>query len=93
MTVGISCLIIVALDAQMENVAVRLGLTKEQWHRLLYLHFTAGDSSELAKVDRAHLEKVHGMASRLLEVDEQKLVFALIDAVDKHLSKTHLNIT
>ena len=82
---------IFALDAQMENVAVRLGLSTEQWHRLLYVHFTAGNRSELAKVDRAHLKKVPGMTSRLLEVDEQKIVFVLIDAIDEHLCKDHLN--
>jgi hypothetical protein len=76
-----------------ENVAVRLSLTKDQWHQLLYLHFTSGDSSESTKVDRAHLKNVRDMASRLLEVDEQTIVFALINATDKRLCKSHLNNT
>jgi hypothetical protein len=77
------------LDDKVERIAISKGLTKEQWKALLYLNLTAGDSLEMITVTRNHLKKVHDMASRLLEHEEQLAVFALIDAIKKYMPESH----
>jgi hypothetical protein len=77
------------LDDKIERIAISKGLTKEQWKALLYVNLTAGDSLEMITMTRNHLKKVHDMASRLLEREEQLPVFALIDAIKKHMPKGH----
>jgi hypothetical protein len=79
------------LDDKVEKIAIKMGLTKEQWNILLYVNITAGDTLDMNKVTRNHLKKVHDMTSRLLEGDEQITVFALIDAIEKHMPKNHYN--
>jgi len=74
---------------RVQTIAIEKGLTKEQWKQLLYINFMAGDSSEMTNVSRSHLKKVHGMVSRLLDRDEQTTVFALIDAIEKHMPESH----
>jgi hypothetical protein len=77
------------LDDKVDQIAVRKGLTKEQWRRLLYVRLIAGDSLEMTKVSRSHLKKVHDMASRLLEDEERTTVFALVDTIEKHIPRSH----
>lgn len=73
------------LDDHAQRIAMEKGLTGEQWGRLLYLNLTAGDHLENIKVTRDHLQRVHDIALRLLENEEQETVFALIDVISKHL--------
>ena len=73
----------------MEKIVLSKDLTKEQWNCLLYMALSTGDSTEITKVSKRHLHKVHDMASRLLEDDEQNAVFALINAIEKHMSKKY----
>ncbi|CAF3435994.1 unnamed protein product, partial [Rotaria sp. Silwood2] len=54
------------VDDKIEQIVIKKGLTKEQWKRLLYINFTAGDTLEMTKISRSHLKKVHEMTSRLL---------------------------
>jgi hypothetical protein len=42
---------------------------------------------EITKVSKKDLKNLHDKASRLLEVDEQNAVFALINATEKHMLK------
>jgi hypothetical protein len=78
------------LDHRAQKVAIEKGLTEEQWKGLLYLNVTAGDTVEMVNVSKDHLRKVHDMALRLLEGQEQEAVFALIDAIMKYIPKSHL---
>ena len=77
------------LDKKVEEIVVNKGLTKEQWTCLLYMAINTGDIIELTKVTHRHLKKVHDKASRLLEDDEKKAVVALIDAIEKYMSKNY----
>ena len=77
------------LDDKIENIVINKGLNKEQWSCLLYIAFSNSDAMEISKVNRKHLQKVHNMALRLLEDDEQNAVFALINAIEKHMSKQY----
>jgi hypothetical protein len=36
-----------------------------------------------------HLQKVHPMALRLLERDQQNIVLTLINAIEKHIPRKH----
>jgi hypothetical protein len=74
---------------KVEKIAVSKGLTKEQWDRLLYLTLTVSDSTEITKVSKKHLQKVHDMVSRLFENDQQTITFALINAIEKHMPKKY----
>ncbi|CAF3544018.1 unnamed protein product [Rotaria sp. Silwood1] len=77
------------LDDKIEQIVIEKGLTKEQWKRLLYINFTAGDTLEMIKVSKSHLKKVHDMTTRLLVGEEQTPVLALIHAIEKHMPKSH----
>jgi hypothetical protein len=77
------------LDDKLERIAISKGLTKEQWRALLYVNLTAGDTLEMITMTRNHLKKVHDMASRLLEREEQLAVFALINAIEKYMPESH----
>jgi hypothetical protein len=77
------------LNDRVQTIAIEKGLTKEQWKQLLYVNFMAGDNSEMINVSRSHLKKVHDMVSRLLDSEEQKTVFSLIDAIEKHMPESH----
>jgi hypothetical protein len=77
------------LDDKVENIAISKGLTKEQWSCLLYMALSTGEAVEITKVSKKHLQKVHDMASRLLENDEQTAVFALINAIEKYMAKKY----
>jgi hypothetical protein len=77
------------LDDKVEEIVINKGLTKEQWSCLLYIALSNGDAVEISKVTKKHLQKVHDMASRLLENDEKNAVFALINAIEKHMSKKY----
>jgi hypothetical protein len=78
-----------SLDGKVEQIAVRKGLTTEQWRQLLYVNLTAGDYLEMTNVSRSHLKKVHDMASRLLEGEERTTTFALIDAIERYMPSSH----
>jgi hypothetical protein len=77
------------LDHEVEKIALSKGLTKEQWNRLLYLTLITSDCTEITKVSKKHLQKVHNMASRLLENEQQAIIFALINAIEKHMPKKY----
>jgi hypothetical protein len=77
------------LNDKIEKIAISKGLTKEQWGCLLYMALNTGDTVEITKVSRKHLQKVYDMSSRLLEDDEQNAVFALINAIEKHMAKKY----
>jgi len=77
------------LDHKAEEIALSKGLTKEQWNRLLYLTLTTGDTTEITKVSKKHLQKVHDMVSRLFESDLQTITFALINAIEKYMPKKY----
>jgi hypothetical protein len=77
------------LDDKVEKIALSKGLTKEQWSCLHYMALSTGDNTEITKTSKKHLHKVHDMASRLLEDDEQNAVFALINAIEKYMSKKY----
>jgi hypothetical protein len=77
------------LDHQMETIALTKGLSKEQWNRLLYLTLTTTDTVEITNVSKKHLQKVHDMSARLLESDQQKGIFALINAIEKHMPEKY----
>ncbi|UJR24647.1 hypothetical protein I4U23_006021 [Adineta vaga] len=77
------------LDDRVQQIAIEKGLTKEQWKRLLYLNFTAGDTLEMINVSKSHLKKVHDMALRLFENEEQETILALIDVINKHMPENY----
>ncbi|CAM4869802.1 unnamed protein product [Rotaria socialis] len=77
------------LDDKVEKIVIRKGLTKEQWSCLLYMLLSTDDMVELAKISKKHLKKVRDKALRLLEDDEKSGVFALINAIKKHVSKIY----
>jgi hypothetical protein len=77
------------LDHKVEKIALTKGLTKDQWDRLLYLTLTTSDSTEITKVSKKHLQKVHDMASRLLENEQQTVIFALINAIEKYMPEKY----
>jgi len=77
------------LNDKIEKIAISKGLTKEQWGCLLYLTLNTGDTVEITKVSKKHLQKVYDMSSRLFEDDEQNAVFALINAIEKHMAKKY----
>lgn len=79
------------LDDKIEKIAIKKGLSKEQWKRLLYVNFTADDSLEMINITKSHLKKVYDMTSRLVDGDEQTAVFALIDAIERHIPKNHFS--
>ena len=77
------------VDNKVEQIVLAKGLTTEQWQRLLALNFTAGDSLDMMNTSRSHLKKVHYMVSRLLENEEQKAAFALINAIEQFMPENH----
>lgn len=77
------------LDHKVEKIAISKGLTKEQWDRLLYLTLTTDDCTEITKTSKKHLQKVRDMATRLLEGDQQSIIFALINAIEKYMPKKY----
>lgn len=79
----------ILLDDKIEKIAIKKGLTKEQWIRLLYINFTAGDTLEMNTVSRSHLKTVYNMALRLLVGEEQASVLALIEAIQNHMPTSH----
>lgn len=74
---------------KMENIVVSKGLTKEQWNRLLCLSLIANDNAELTKISKKHLQKARDMAIRLLEKEQQSVVFALVHAIEKYMPKEY----
>jgi hypothetical protein len=76
-------------DDKIEKIIINKGLTKEQWNCLLYMSLNTGDTVEITKVSQKHLKNVHEKALRLLEDNEQNAVFALINAIGKHMLKDH----
>ena len=77
------------LDHKMETIVLSKGLSKEQWNRLLYLTLTTTDAVEITTVSKKHLRKVHDMAARLLDNDQQKDIFALINAIEKYMPERY----
>ena len=77
------------LDRKVEQIVMDKGITRQQWNCLLYISLSNGDTSEITKVSKKQLQKVHEKAARLLEVDERDAVFALIDAIESYMSKEH----
>lgn len=77
------------LDDKVENIVINKGVTKEQWSCLLYMALNTGDTIDITKVSKKHLHKVHDMASRALEDTEKNAVFALINAIEKHMTNQH----
>ncbi|CAF0750303.1 unnamed protein product [Adineta ricciae] len=77
------------LDDRVQLIVMEKGLSTEQWKRLLYLNFTAGDTLEMISVSRAHLKKVHDMAVRLLEGEEKETALVLIDAITKYMPEEY----
>ncbi|CAF1178904.1 unnamed protein product [Adineta ricciae] len=77
------------LDHKVEQIVMDKGLTREQWNCLLYISLSNGDTSEITKVSKKQLQKIHEKASRLLEIDERDAVFALIHAIETYMSKEH----
>ncbi|CAF3746798.1 unnamed protein product [Rotaria magnacalcarata] len=65
------------------------GLTKEQWNCLLYMLLSTDDMVELSKISKNYLKKVRDKALRLLEDNEKSAVFALINAIEKCVSKIY----
>jgi hypothetical protein len=74
-------------DDKIEKIVMNNGLTKDQWRCLLYMSLNTDDTVEITKVSKKDLKNLHDKASRLLEVDEQNAVFALINATEKHMLK------
>ena len=77
------------LDDKLEKIVISKGLTREQWRALLYVNLTAGDTLDMITVTRDHLKKVHDMASRLLDQEEQLAVYALVNAIEKYMPESH----
>jgi hypothetical protein len=77
------------LDEKIEKIAISKGLTKQQWTCLLYMAINTGETVEISNVSKKHLKKVHDKALRLLEDDEQDAVLALVNSIEKYMSKTH----
>lgn len=78
------------LDDKMEKTILNTGLTKEQWSGLLFIAFNVQETTELSKVSKKHLHKVHDMAQRLLDDNEQNAVIALLHAIETHMDKKYL---
>jgi CBS-domain-containing membrane protein len=76
-------------DEKIEKIVISKGLTKEQWRCLLYMGINTADRVEITNVSKKYLKKVHDKAARLLEEDEQSAVFALINAIEKYMSKDY----
>lgn len=77
------------LDDKVESIVISKGLTKEQWICLLYMALNTGDTVEINKISKKHLHKIHDMAVRLLEGDEQNAVFSLINATEKYMAQKY----
>lgn len=77
------------LDEKMEKIILDKGLTKEQWSGLLYIAFNVQDTTELSKVNKKHLQKVHDMSQRVLDDNEQNAVTALLNAIETHMDKKY----
>ena len=78
------------LDDKMEKIILSKGLTKEQWSGLLFIAFNVQETTELTKVSKKHLQKVHDMALRVLDDNEQNAVTALLHAIETHMDKKYL---
>ena len=77
------------LDEKMEKIILNKGLTKEQWSGLLYMAFNVQETTELTKVSKKHLQKVHDMTIRVLDDNEQNAVTALLTAIETHIDKKY----
>jgi hypothetical protein len=78
------------LDDKIEKIINSKGLTKQQWNNLLYMALSTDESTEINKVSKKHLQKVHDMVSRTLDDDEQNAVSALINAIETYMPKNYL---
>ena len=74
---------------QFEKIVLRKGLTIDQWNRLLHITLATCDGIEITKISKKHLEKVHAMVSRLLDDDQQIIIFALINAIEKYMPRKY----
>jgi hypothetical protein len=78
------------LEDKIEKIINSKGLTKQQWNNLLYMALSTDESTEINKVSKKHLQKVHDMVSRALDDDEQNAVSALINAIETYMPKNYL---
>lgn len=78
------------LDDKVEEIVINKGLTKAQWNCLLYMALSTDDIVELTKVNKKHLQKVRDKVLRLFEDEEKNAVLALINAIEKYMSKDYL---